>query len=185
MWAASPNQDTLLRISPAERAVVQTIQVGSSPTGLAVGAGAVWVTNYYGQTVSRIDPSVDRVAQTIPVRSGPTAWRSVTVGVGRQRQRSDGQPHQCGERAGERYDRARRRGRDRCRGRRGRRGVSDEAGDRVVRIDPQADQVVATINVGSGPTAIAVGFGSVWVTNSLDGTVSRIDPATSAVQATI
>ena len=63
--------------------------------------------------------------------------------------------------------------------------VSDEAGDRVVRIDPQADEVVATINVGSGPTAIAVGFGSVWVTNSLDGTVSRIDPATSAVQATI
>ena len=29
---------------------------------------------------------------------------------------------------------------------------------------------------GSGPTGVAAGFGSVWVTNSADGPVSRIDP---------
>ena len=37
------------------------------------------------------------------------------------------------------------------------------------------------INVGTGPTAIALGDGSVWVANSLDGTVSRIDPQTDHV----
>ena len=37
------------------------------------------------------------------------------------------------------------------------------------------------INVGSGPTAVAVGAGSVWVANSLDGTVSRIDPGSNQV----
>jgi peptide/nickel transport system substrate-binding protein len=63
--------------------------------------------------------------------------------------------------------------------------VSDEAGDRVLRVDPQTDQVSAVINVGTGPTAIAVGFGSVWVTNSLDGTVSRIDPVNDEVDLTI
>ena len=63
--------------------------------------------------------------------------------------------------------------------------VSDEAGDRVFRVDPQTDQVTASINVGTGPTALAVGFGSVWVANSLDGTVSRIDPQTNTVTATV
>ena len=37
---------------------------------------------------------------------------------------------------------------------------------------------VDTIDVGSRPSGIAVGNGVVWVANSLDGTVSQIDPAT-------
>ena len=41
------------------------------------------------------------------------------------------------------------------------------------------------MSVGNGPTGIAFGDGSVWVANSLDGTVSRIDPATNRVTATI
>ena len=49
---------------------------------------------------------------------------------------------------------------------------------------PASDQVTASIHVGTGPTALADGFGSVWVANSLDGTVSRIDPHTNTVTAT-
>ena len=41
------------------------------------------------------------------------------------------------------------------------------------------------MGVGNGPTGIAFGEGSVWVANSLDGTVSRIDPATNRVTALI
>jgi YVTN family beta-propeller protein len=63
--------------------------------------------------------------------------------------------------------------------------VSDQAGGRLVRIDPQIDQVTQPINVGTGPGAIAVGYRSVWVANTLDGTVSRIDPQTNEVTATI
>ena len=36
-----------------------------------------------------------------------------------------------------------------------------------------------------GSAGIAVGAGSVWVTNQLDGTVSRIDPERRAVVDTI
>jgi DNA-binding beta-propeller fold protein YncE len=39
-----------------------------------------------------------------------------------------------------------------------------------------------TIGVGNGPVAIAVGGGFVWVANSLDGTVSKIDPRTNGGQ---
>jgi YVTN family beta-propeller protein len=42
-----------------------------------------------------------------------------------------------------------------------------------------------TIPVGDGPLGIAFGAGSVWVANSLDGTVSRIDPQQGNVVATI
>ena len=41
------------------------------------------------------------------------------------------------------------------------------------------------MHVGSGPAGIAVTPGAVWVANSLDLTVSKIDPATGTVTATI
>jgi YVTN family beta-propeller protein len=45
----------------------------------------------------------------------------------------------------------------------------------------QATGQSAVIEVGNGPLDLAVGGGLVWVTNSLDGTVSRIDPNTTEV----
>ena len=45
--------------------------------------------------------------------------------------------------------------------------------------------VTDTIPLGNGPGPIAAGEGAIWVANSRDGTVSRIDPATAAVEATI
>ena len=62
-------------------------------------------------------------------------------------------------------------------GRRGRSGWPTGVDGAVVRIDPATNSVTTTIPVGRGPTGIAVGLGSVWVANSRDGTVSRIDPA--------
>jgi len=46
---------------------------------VAVGAGAIWVTNFGDGTVSRIDPQTNRVVATIPVGRGPTG---VAVGEG-------------------------------------------------------------------------------------------------------
>jgi YVTN family beta-propeller protein len=34
---------------------------------------------------------------------------------------------------------------------------------------------------GRGTSGVAAGAGSVWVTNTIDGTVSRIDPGTAEV----
>ncbi|HEV2757108.1 MAG TPA: hypothetical protein VG318_15180 [Actinomycetota bacterium] len=42
-----------------------------------------------------------------------------------------------------------------------------------------------TIEVGAGPSEVAVGSSAIWVSNTLDGTVSRIDPSTNEVAATI
>ena len=44
---------------------------------------------------------------------------------------------------------------------------------------------MATIAVGPAPRFLVIGEGSVWVMNQLDGTVSRVDPQTDKVTATI
>jgi YVTN family beta-propeller protein len=63
--------------------------------------------------------------------------------------------------------------------------VATPVSDRLVRIDLASKSVVGSIPVGSHPSGVAVGEGSVWVTNSADGTVSRIDPVTNTITATI
>jgi DNA-binding SARP family transcriptional activator/DNA-binding beta-propeller fold protein YncE len=54
----------------------------------------------------------------------------------------------------------------------------------VTRID-RGTRSVTTIPVGRRPHGVALGFGSVWVANAGDGTVSRIDPRTREVVAAI
>ena len=50
---------------------------------------------------------------------------------------------------------------------------------------PAAGRVAATIPVGRNPGFVVAGEGAVWVKNLGEQTVSRIDPATNAVTATI
>ena len=172
---------TVSRIDLRTRAVVQTISVGAIPTGIAVGAGMVWVANNTGESVSRIDPAADRVVQTIPIGSPPNG---VAVGEGsvwvantdsRTLTRVDAVTGAVRDTIPLGADAT-----DVAAGL-GAVWVSDIVDGRVLRIDPNTDQVSQTIGVGDGPDAIAVGDGSVWVANSLDGTVSRIDPQTNAV----
>jgi ABC-type transport system substrate-binding protein/DNA-binding SARP family transcriptional activator len=53
--------------------------------------------------------------------------------------------------------------------------VTDTAGDRLLRIDPDR-HTVDRIPVGHHPTGVAVGGGEVWVVNQLDRNVSEINP---------
>ena len=53
----------------------------------------------------------------------------------------------------------------------------------MLRVDAASGQAVA-IHVGGGPRFLAIGAGAVWVLSGL-GTVTRLDPATNAVVATI
>jgi virginiamycin B lyase len=55
----------------------------------------------------------------------------------------------------------------------------------VQRIDPRTNRVAATVPVGRGPRFLAAGEGGVFTLDQGDGTVSRVDPATDALAATI
>jgi YVTN family beta-propeller protein len=55
----------------------------------------------------------------------------------------------------------------------------------VAVVDAKSGRVIDSVEVGSGPVAIVSGHDSLWVANSEDDTVSRIDAATHEVEATI
>jgi YVTN family beta-propeller protein len=76
---ANTQDDTVSRVDPGSTAVTDTIRVGRRPTGVAVGAGAVWVANSLSGTVSRIDPGSRRVEATVELGEAP---QGVTVSNG-------------------------------------------------------------------------------------------------------
>jgi virginiamycin B lyase len=59
------------------------------------------------------------------------------------------------------------------------------AGSSVSRLDPRTGALVAKILVGEDPERIVATEGGVWVANHHDGSVTRIDPATNRVVATV
>jgi Bacterial extracellular solute-binding proteins, family 5 Middle len=59
------------------------------------------------------------------------------------------------------------------------------APDGVALVDPGDMSTTLTADVGSGPTAVLAAFGSIWVANHLDNTVSRLQPSTGTEQAKI
>jgi YVTN family beta-propeller protein len=75
----TPKVDSLQRIDPATNRLAATIKVGSRPSSVAVGEGAVWVTSQDDQTVSRIDPKTDQLSITSAAGADPT---HVAVGEG-------------------------------------------------------------------------------------------------------
>ncbi len=62
------------------------------------------------------------------------------------------------------------------------------SGERLARVDPSTDEVLATIPIApddSGPAGVAFGAGAVWVPVAVPGSVWRIDPKANKVVAKI
>ena len=49
------------------------VRLGSNPTAMAAGAGALWVASEEAGTVTRIEPRTGTVVRAIPVGNGPSA----------------------------------------------------------------------------------------------------------------
>ena len=62
---------------------------------------------------------------------------------------------------------------------------TDYENDALLRIDPVAGKVVASIPVGLQPLGVAVTAGAVWVADEHSEAVTRVDPKTNRVVATI
>ena len=58
------------------------------------------------------------------------------------------------------------------------------ANGEIARVDPTSHRIADKIPIGNSPTAIATGAGSAWVTDSIDNTVTRIDPAGASAVVT-
>jgi YVTN family beta-propeller protein len=180
-WVANTTDDSVSRIDLSTRAVIDTIQVGRLPAGIAIGFGSVWVANSGARTVSRIDMTTDEVVDEVDVGNGPNAIADGTDAVW-VANAADGTVARIDPGTGEVLTIAV--------------GPTPLAvaadadaiwvahhagGGALTRIDPASKSVVAFVPLGSAPSGLAVGGGSVWVTSSANGTVARIDPAGNRV----
>ena len=168
-------------LADRSRRAIVTIDVGGEPTGLAFGAGSLWVADGQGRTVAQVDPDTNKVEERMDVGNAAHAvafgsgavWVASAVDAtvvkidlasGRTTKpiAVEARPSALAAGAGAIW-------------------VASEATARVIRLDPRSGTPLDTIAVGNGPSGVAVGAGAVWVANRLDGTVSRIDPATDRV----
>ncbi|MEO6349889.1 MAG: ABC transporter substrate-binding protein [Candidatus Limnocylindrales bacterium] len=184
-WVTNTGADTVSQIDLGTRTAIRVIEVGRGPVGIAAAGGSIWVADSAGRTVTRINAATARVVDTIIVGNGPTAlaagpgsvWVAnvsdstvvridVATGIAGQPVPVAAAPVAI---------------------------AADESGVWVVSADGAAVShldgvsgvtLAPPITLSSRPTAIAIGAGSVWVASG-DGSVTRIDPQTNRVTATI
>ena len=161
--------------------VTQTIAVGNSPSGIALGEGAVWVVNEDDSTVSKIDPEYGRVTKTSRIGVRPV---DVAVGAGGVWAASagDGRVLRIDPASGNVVNTVSvGRGPAAIAVGAGAVWVANNLDGTVSRIDPESMAVTATIEVGAAPAGIAVGREAVWVASEQEGSLSRIGAAENAV----
>jgi YVTN family beta-propeller protein len=177
--------DSVGAISPHGGASSADVPIGSSPSAMAYGAGALWVSNYDAGTVSRIDPATRALVQTISSgetpsgiafgasavwvanyivgtvsRIDPTVNRVVeTISVGNA-------PSGVAVGFGSVW-------------------VTNSSDGTLSRIDAVTGDVTRTIPLGGDPTGVAAGFGAVWISDAANGRVLQIDPQTNQEIASI
>jgi DNA-binding beta-propeller fold protein YncE/predicted Ser/Thr protein kinase len=71
IWVIGDASDRRLwRIDPRRHRIVSTIPLGFPPGSVAVGGGAVWVTDQLGDRLVKVDPAANRIVASVPVGRG-------------------------------------------------------------------------------------------------------------------
>jgi YVTN family beta-propeller protein len=192
LWVANLDDRTVTRIDPATRTVVRTISLNASPDALAAGAGAVWVVNGRLGTLYRVDPDFNSVSGPVRIADRAITYVDGGVDVGGGRvwavfadstlARVD--PGTLSAVAA----RVAGVGPDSVVYAFGSVWVStSDAGRGVQRFNPDAFPEGAFDELGSGrtPAGLAAGAGSIWVANTEDDSVTRVDPATGGLNASL
>ena len=174
--AVSAAGDSLGVVDARSGRRVAHIGVGATPTAVAAGEGAYWVTNADRHTVSRIDPGTTAVVDTIPVGNGPSGiatgagavWvvNSLDGTVSRidpgtntvvQTIPVGGGPRGIVYAAGSVW-------------------VANTGDGTITRIDPESGRTTKPLQVAA--TELAFGAGTLWASQRAAGQVVRIDPTT-------
>ena len=147
LWVANLDDNTVLRIDPDTKRMIKTITTGTVPSGLVGTRDAVWAIGSDG-VVLRIDPEVNDVVERIPTVEAASLLGGSAAGASIAATST---------------------------------AVWAVSGGhfsvpQVFRIDPATNRPEPFIATGNAPTAVAVGFGDLWVTDSFENTVTRVDP---------
>jgi YVTN family beta-propeller protein len=184
---AAPN--SLAAIDPHTNHVVGQVAVGTRPSGIASAAGSLWVANLDDQTVSRVDPRAPHVLRNIPVTGPPTG---ITSSAGRVwlTEASDspgptassilvrtidpefdtlGAPVRIGNVApnGQAAVAAN-----------GNAVWAAPSWGLLTRLDARTGHAQPWLDPNASPSAMAIGEGAIWLTDTEANDVVRVDPTT-------
>ena len=167
-------------IDLGDRSVKHAVDVGPSPSHLAAGGRALWVTNADGHSVSRVDLDARAVRQTVPVGNGPTGV-AVAGGFAWVANSRDGTVSRIDENTNAVVQRIPV----------GANPTGVAAGAGAVWVANASEQTISRISPRSGrarrfdvhaePTELAVGAGALWMTSSGTRNVMQIDPRSGRV----
>jgi streptogramin lyase len=157
--------------------------------GIAVGEGAVWITDLGNSVIYKVDPHINALALTIPTEVFGSVG-SIGVGEGaiwvitfddhdKTLTRYNAQSG-----AVEAKIALPEPGKGVAVGS-GAVWVTAEKQPELYRIDPKENRIVSTIALRTSTQLIAAGDDSIWLASEKDGTAQRIDGRTGAVIATI
>jgi virginiamycin B lyase len=196
VWIPGEADGAVSRLDPDTNQIAATIQLGATPTcslcwgAVAADERSVWTTSRSARlAVVEIDPLKNHVIASLPVSVFPSAVAIAGDGTLWLASVLDS--------AVLRFDpRAHRQLASVTVPRASRLAVGDtavwvltqrdgSARGSVARIDTRTNQVVANVEVGSHPTALALGEGSLWVVDEGTQSLRRIDPLTNTVVASI
>jgi YVTN family beta-propeller protein len=167
--------------NPGTGAIDDEVSDVPTPTRVAAGDGAIWVTSSDTNSISRIDANSHQLRQTIQVGDGPSG---LAVGAG--------DVWVANSLAGtvSRIDQAANRlmqtipvGNNPTAVAFGEGAVwvTNVDDQTVSRIDPKEGVVTKTIDVGAAGRGIATGGGAIWIGDSAQNRVVRLDPNTNEV----
>ncbi len=182
VWVASTACAGRRRDRPRQGPRGQANRVGGQPVSVAVGFGSIWVADHSADKLLRLDPRKRPTPISIPVRDRPTdvavddRWVWVTNGGDDTVSRVDPRSN--------RVDRNVPVARPAVGCDRGGRGVGRQHRRQVGVEDrsPGGQVIDRPIPVGERPNDLAVGYGSVWVIDNLNATLTRIDPDARSIE---
>jgi streptogramin lyase len=178
----------LIRIDPRTNQITDRIPTGEADIyGIDTGYGAVWAANAQLGELLRVETKSRRIVKRILVESTESSPRSVAAGEGSVWVVDTSPP------VVSRIDPSTNKvaatisieGAMAVEAGLGAAWVTTDQGTVVV-LNPATNTPLTTIEAGKGSTSgIAIGAGSVWVVNSDEGTVARINPTSYEVEARI
>jgi tRNA A-37 threonylcarbamoyl transferase component Bud32 len=180
VWVTSASRGELLRYAPGHRRKPIEIAVGAQPSDVAVDDRWVWVANREDGSVSQVDPETNRIRSTTDVGDSPEAlatgegitWVASpdTGTLTRLRADAPGRSPRMVELDGAPEDLVVFEGQlwvvDSANATLSERSLNDGA------------PVGGPLQLGHSPVAVAGGPEALWVADAVDGTATRVDPAT-------
>ena len=176
VWVLSDAKTTLSRIDPERNQVVAELRLPAGCNALAFGESALWVACPSDGQVLRIDPRTNLIDKRIDVSAQP---RALAIGEGSVWVlcRKEGKVERIDPKTNK-VSKTIELGVPGVDG-----AIADGLGSvwvtltgyPLTRIDPGTDKVVQQF-FGDGGGAIAVGQGSVWLSNRSSGNLWRLDP---------